>query len=140
MCDHLLPLNGQYWELVMVVKLENHHSLSCHYSFHQCCSCHLQCSDLEEGPMVQSLCAMMLLEGCSPRQAFAKFLVARKAAIQSVFQAAILGEGPHRSVKSQVCQITRSVLHSLLHISAIFCQQRMPDGSLGEEPFTLIFI
>ena len=84
--------------------------------------------------MVQSLCAMMLLEGCSPRQAFAKFLVARKAAIQSVFQAAILGEGPHRSVKSQVCQITRSVLHSLLHISAIFCQQRMPDRSLGKYP------
>ena len=121
----------QCWELVMVVKLENHHHLAHHYSFPQCCSCHLQCSDLEEGPMVQSLCAMMLLEGCSPRQAFAKFLVARKAAIQSVFQAAILGEGPHRSVKSQVCQIMRSVLHSLLHISAIFCQQRMPDGSLG---------
>ena len=97
----------------------------------QCCSCHLQCSELEEGPMVQSLCAMMLLEGCSPRQAFAKFLVARKAAIQSVFRAAVLGEGPHRSVKSQVCQVTRSLLHSLLHISAIFCQQRMPDGSLG---------
>ena len=99
----------------------------------QCCSCHLECSDLEEAPMVQSLCAMMLLEGCSPRQAFAKFLVARKAAVQSVFQAAILGEGPHRSVKSQVCQITRSVLHSLLHISAIFCQQRMPDGTQGRK-------
>ena len=81
--------------------------------------------------MLQSLCAMMLLEGCSPRQAFAKFLVARKAAIQSVFQAAVMGEGPHRSAKAQVCQIARSVLHSLLHISAIFCQQRNPDGSLG---------
>lgn len=83
--------------------------------------------------MVQSLCAMMLLEGCSPRQTFTKFLVARKAAIQSVFQvAAVVGEGLHRSVKSQICQIARSILHSLLHISAIFCQQRMPDGSLGE--------
>ena len=81
--------------------------------------------------MVQSLCAMVLLEGCSPRQAFTKFLVARKAAIQSVFQAALVGEGPHRSVKAQICQIARSVLHSILHISAIFCQRRMPDGSLG---------
>ena len=81
--------------------------------------------------MVQSLCAMMLLEGCSPRQAFAKFLVARKAAIQSVFAAAVVGEGPHRSVKAQVCQIARSLLLSLLHISAIFCQRKMPDGTLG---------
>lgn len=97
----------------------------------QCCSCHLQCSDLEEGPMVQSLCAMVLLEGCSLRQTFAKFLVARKAAIQSIFQAAVTGEGLHRSVKSQICQIAQSVVHSLLHISAIFCQRRMPDGSLG---------
>ncbi len=127
-CYSCLIVWATMLELVKVVKLENHLCLV--FPF-QCCSCHLQCSDLEEGPMVQSLCAMMLLEGCSPRQAFAKFLVARKAAIQSVFQAAILGEGPHRSVKSQVCQITRSVLHSLLHISAIFCQQRMPDGSLG---------
>ncbi len=28
--------------------------------------------------MVQSLCVMVLLEGCSPRQAFAQFLLARK--------------------------------------------------------------
>ena len=81
--------------------------------------------------MVQSLCAMVLLEGCSLRQAFTKFLVARKAAIQSIFQAAVTGEGPHRSVKSQICQIARSIVHSLLHISAIFCQRRTPDGSLG---------
>ena len=79
--------------------------------------------------MVQSLCAMMLLEGCSPRQAFAKFLVARKAAVQSVFQTS--GEGPHRSVKTQMCQITRCILHSLLHISAIFCQHRTLEDGLG---------
>lgn len=28
--------------------------------------------------MVQSLCTMVLLEGCSPRQAFTQFLLARK--------------------------------------------------------------
>ena len=79
--------------------------------------------------MVQSLCAVMLLEGCSPRQAFAKFLVARKAAVQSVFQTT--GAGPHRSVKAQMCQITRCILHSLLHISAIFCQRRTLEDGLG---------
>ena len=47
-------------------------------SFLQCCNQHLQCSDIAEELMVQSLCAMVLLEGCSPRQVFAKFLLARK--------------------------------------------------------------
>ena len=81
--------------------------------------------------MVQSLCAMMLLEGCSPRQAFAKFLVARKTAIQSVFQTTSAGEGSHRSVKARICQLARSLLHSLTHVSAIFCQHKTVDGSLG---------
>lgn len=60
----------------------------------QCCHCHLQCSDLEEEPMVQSLCAMVLLEGCSPRQAFAQFLLARKVNLGPLICLLYLGYVP----------------------------------------------
>lgn len=52
----------------------------------QCCNRHLECSGDEEDSVLESLCAMVLLEGSSPRQVFAKFLVARKTAIQHVLQ------------------------------------------------------
>lgn len=38
----------------------------------------LQSADIEEGVAIQSLCAIALLEGCSLRQLFTQFLVARK--------------------------------------------------------------
>ena len=44
----------------------------------QCCSRYLQLSEEEEGAVVQSLCALVLLEGSSPRQVFTRFLLARK--------------------------------------------------------------
>lgn len=36
--------------------------------------------------MVESLCAMVLLEGCSPRQVFTQFLLARKVGLLQLWQ------------------------------------------------------
>ena len=49
----------------------------------QCCSRYLQSSEEEEGAVVQSLCALVLLEGSSPRQVFTRFLLARKVGATS---------------------------------------------------------
>ncbi len=49
----------------------------------RCCCEHLQSSDVGEGAMMESLSAIVLLEGCSLRQAFTQFLVARKVGVAS---------------------------------------------------------
>lgn len=60
------------------------HSIPCYFSVSiiscpiQCCSRHLQSNEEGEGAVVQSLCALVLLEGSSPRQVFTRFLLARK--------------------------------------------------------------
>ena len=62
-----------------------YHSILCYFSLCpsfdapiQCCSRHLQSNEEGEGAVVQSLCALVLLEGSSPRQVFTRFLLARK--------------------------------------------------------------
>lgn len=39
--------------------------------------------------------------------------------------------GRHRSIKNQICHLVKTLLHSLLHIAAIFCQQS-PTGKKGK--------
>lgn len=102
------------------------HSIKCFKAtILQCCRQHLQSSEEGEEAMVHSLCAIVLLEACSLRQAFAQFLLARKAAVQAVFHPSRQG---HRSVRVQVCQAVGVVWRSLSHVSTIFCGRDTPSG------------
>ena len=61
-----------------------------------------------------------------------KTLLCSQAAIQSTFNSGS-GMGQHRSVKNQICYLVKTLLHSLLHIAAIFCQHHTPRRKKGEE-------
>ncbi|XP_062516970.1 conserved oligomeric Golgi complex subunit 1-like [Corticium candelabrum] len=63
----------------------------------------------------QSLCAILLLEDSTPRQAFTDFLVARKAAMQSLFHSS-----RQTSIKSQICNVVSLVTATVRHIDAVF--------------------
>jgi hypothetical protein len=65
-----------------------------------------------------SLCAILLLEDSTPRQAFTDFLVARKAALQALFRSI-----RQTSIKSQVCDIVSLVMATVRHTEAVFSHQ-----------------
>ncbi|XP_078723425.1 conserved oligomeric Golgi complex subunit 1 isoform X3 [Lampetra fluviatilis] len=75
--------------------------------------------------VTDALCAVMLLEEASPRQAFADFLLARKSVVQG-----LLNEPQHgSSIKAQVCTVVESVATTLYQVHAVFYS---PPGP-GEE-------
>jgi len=78
----MLSLLSLIWEYENGGSLSQHSVLLLFVSIMscpiQCCSRHLQSNEEGEGAVVQSLCALVLLEGSSPRQVFTRFLLARK--------------------------------------------------------------
>ncbi|KAL5481989.1 hypothetical protein EMCRGX_G022267 [Ephydatia muelleri] len=101
------------------------HTLALKPTIVESCQQLLQSVGIGEEVAIQSLCSVALLEGSSPRQLFTQFLVARKAALQSVFNPT---KQAHLSAKAVVCEAINSVRRSLLLVATIFCC-RAGDGS-----------
>ncbi|XP_068007283.1 conserved oligomeric Golgi complex subunit 1 isoform X3 [Melanerpes formicivorus] len=72
--------------------------------------------------VAEALCAIMLLEDSSPRQALADFLLARKLAIQQLLNQPHHGAG----IKAQVCSLIELLTTTLYQAHALF--YTMPEG------------
>ncbi|NXG13859.1 COG1 protein, partial [Grallaria varia] len=72
--------------------------------------------------VAEALCAIMLLEDSSPRQALADFLLARKLAIQQLLNQPHHGPG----IKAQVCSLMELLTTTLYQAHALF--YTMPEG------------
>ncbi|NXJ98336.1 COG1 protein, partial [Corythaixoides concolor] len=72
--------------------------------------------------VAEALCAIMLLEDSSPRQALADFLLARKLAIQQLLNQPHHGAG----IKAQVCSLMELLTTTLYQAHALF--YTMPEG------------
>ncbi|OXB75598.1 UNVERIFIED_CONTAM: hypothetical protein H355_015714 [Colinus virginianus] len=82
----------------------------------------LKCQTMSDQAVAEALCAIMLLEDSSPRQALADFLLARKLAIQQLLNQPHHGAG----IKDQVCSLLELLITTLYQAHALFYM--MPDG------------
>ncbi|XP_038130522.1 conserved oligomeric Golgi complex subunit 1 isoform X2 [Cyprinodon tularosa] len=74
--------------------------------------------------IAEALVSTMLLEGSSPRQALADFLLARKASIHQLLNQPQHGAG----IKAQVCSLVELLVTTLFQAYAVFYLP--PDGAL----------
>ncbi|XP_010719809.1 conserved oligomeric Golgi complex subunit 1 [Meleagris gallopavo] len=82
----------------------------------------LKCQTVSDQAVAEALCAIMLLEDSSPRQALADFLLARKLAIQQLLNQPHHGAG----IKAQVCSLMELLTTTLYQAHALFYV--MPEG------------
>ncbi|NXL87587.1 COG1 protein, partial [Alectura lathami] len=82
----------------------------------------LKCQTVSDQAVAEALCAIMLLEDSSPRQALADFLLARKLAIQQLLNQPHHGVG----IKAQVCSLMELLTTTLYQAHALFYM--MPEG------------
>ncbi|XP_065591445.1 conserved oligomeric Golgi complex subunit 1 isoform X2 [Cyrtonyx montezumae] len=82
----------------------------------------LKCQTMSDQAVAEALCAIMLLEDSSPRQALADFLLARKLAVQQLLNQPHHGAG----IKDQVCSLMELLTTTLYQAHALFYM--MPDG------------
>ncbi|NXH31477.1 COG1 protein, partial [Myiagra hebetior] len=82
----------------------------------------LRCRTGSDQAVAEALCAIMLLEDSSPRQALADFLLARKLAIQQLLNQPHHGAG----IKAQVCSLMELLTTTLYQAHAVF--YTMPEG------------
>ncbi|POI29036.1 hypothetical protein CIB84_007214 [Bambusicola thoracicus] len=82
----------------------------------------LKSQTVSDQAVAEALCAIMLLEDSSPRQALADFLLARKLAIQQLLNQ------PHHDagIKAQVCSLMELLTTTLYQAHALFYM--MPEG------------
>uniref|UniRef100_A0AAR2KB73 Conserved oligomeric Golgi complex subunit 1 n=1 Tax=Pygocentrus nattereri TaxID=42514 RepID=A0AAR2KB73_PYGNA len=78
--------------------------------------------------IAEALVSTMLLEGSSPRQALADFLLARKASIQQLLNQPQHGAG----IKAQVCSLVELLVTTLYQAYAVFYLP--PEGVRGVDP------
>nr|XP_054501318.1 conserved oligomeric Golgi complex subunit 1 isoform X1 [Agelaius phoeniceus] len=95
----------------------------------------LRCPTGSEQAVAEALCAIMLLEDSSPRQALADFLLARKMAIQQLLNQPHHGAG----IKAQVCSLMELLTTTLCQAHALF--YTVPEGAAPEPalPCGLLF-
>uniref|UniRef100_A0A8C3N9E5 Conserved oligomeric Golgi complex subunit 1 n=1 Tax=Geospiza parvula TaxID=87175 RepID=A0A8C3N9E5_GEOPR len=95
----------------------------------------LRCPTGSEQAVAEALCAIMLLEDSSPRQALADFLLARKMAIQQLLNQPHHGAG----IKAQVCSLMELLTTTLYQAHALF--YTVPEGVAPEPalPCGLLF-
>ncbi|NXK84117.1 COG1 protein, partial [Amazona guildingii] len=82
----------------------------------------LKSQTMSDQAVAEALCAIMLLEDSSPRQALADFLLARKLAIQQLLNQPHHGAG----IKAQVCSLMELLTTTLYQAHALF--YTMPEG------------
>uniref|UniRef100_A0A8B9FZE5 Conserved oligomeric Golgi complex subunit 1 n=1 Tax=Amazona collaria TaxID=241587 RepID=A0A8B9FZE5_9PSIT len=82
----------------------------------------LKSQTVSDQAVAEALCAIMLLEDSSPRQALADFLLARKLAIQQLLNQPHHGAG----IKAQVCSLMELLTTTLYQAHALF--YTMPEG------------
>ncbi|XP_061471666.1 conserved oligomeric Golgi complex subunit 1 isoform X2 [Rhineura floridana] len=82
----------------------------------------LKCQTVLDQAIAEALCSAMLLEGSSPRQALADFLLARKSAIQQLL------DQPHHDagIKAQVCSLVEHLATTLYQAHVLF--YTLPEG------------
>ncbi|NXD31463.1 COG1 protein, partial [Spelaeornis formosus] len=95
----------------------------------------LRCPTGSEQAVAEALCAIMLLEDSSPRQALADFLLARKLAIQQLLNQPHHGAG----IKAQVCSLMELLSTTLYQAHALFYTE--PEGTAPDPalPCGLLF-
>ncbi|NWH41846.1 COG1 protein, partial [Chloropsis hardwickii] len=95
----------------------------------------LRCRTGSDQAVAEALCAIMLLEDSSPRQALAEFLLARKLAIQQLLNQPHHGAG----IKAQVCSLMELLTTTLYQAHALF--YTVPEGMAPEPalPCGLLF-
>ncbi|XP_053850894.1 conserved oligomeric Golgi complex subunit 1 isoform X4 [Vidua macroura] len=95
----------------------------------------LRCPTGSDQAVAEALCAIMLLEDSSPRQALADFLLARKLAIQQLLNQPHHGAG----IKAQVCSLMELLGTTLYQAHALF--YTVPEGMAPEPalPCGLLF-
>ncbi|XP_072414803.1 conserved oligomeric Golgi complex subunit 1 isoform X2 [Chiloscyllium punctatum] len=84
---------------------------------------------ISDQAIAEALCAIMLLEDSSPRQALADFLLARKSAIQQLLNQPHHGAG----IKAQVCSLVELLATTLYQAQAVFytsTEGKVPDTKL----------
>ncbi|XP_048411237.2 conserved oligomeric Golgi complex subunit 1 isoform X1 [Stegostoma tigrinum] len=84
---------------------------------------------ISDQAIAEALCAIMLLEDSSPRQALADFLLARKSAIQQSLNQLHHGAG----IKAQVCSLVELLAATLYQAQAVFytsTEGKVPDNKL----------
>ncbi|MBN3292357.1 COG1 protein, partial [Polypterus senegalus] len=80
--------------------------------------------------IAEALTSIMLLEGSSPRQALADFLLARKTSIQQLLNQPQHGAG----IKARVCSLVELLATTLYQAYAVFykpSEGRAPEGNLS---------
>ncbi|KAM9222271.1 conserved oligomeric Golgi complex subunit 1 [Leptosomus discolor] len=82
----------------------------------------LKSQTVSDQAVAEALCAIMLLEDSSPRQALADFLLARKLAIQQLLNQPHHGAG----IKAQVCSLMELLTTTLYQAHALF--YTTPEG------------
>ncbi|NXG51140.1 COG1 protein, partial [Psilopogon haemacephalus] len=82
----------------------------------------LKSQTVSDQAVAEALCAIMLLEDSSPRQALADFLLARKLAIQQLLNQPHHGAG----IKAQVCSLIELLTTTLYQAHALF--YTLPEG------------
>ncbi|NWS74457.1 COG1 protein, partial [Crotophaga sulcirostris] len=82
----------------------------------------LKSQTVSDQAVAEALCAIMLLEDSSPRQALADFLLARKLAIQQLLNQPHHGAG----IKAQVCSLMELLTTTLYQAHAVF--YTVPEG------------
>ncbi|NXD10107.1 COG1 protein, partial [Nothocercus nigrocapillus] len=95
----------------------------------------LKCRAVSDQAVAEALCSIMLLEGSSPRQALADFLLARKSALQQLLNQPHHGAG----IKAQVCSLMELLTTTLYQAHALF--YTMPEGAPSDPalPCGLLF-
>ncbi|NXP43659.1 COG1 protein, partial [Heliornis fulica] len=95
----------------------------------------LKSQTVSDQAVAEALCAIMLLEDSSPRQALADFLLARKLAIQQLLNQPHHGTG----VKAQVCSLIELLTTTLYQAHALF--YTLPEGMPPDPalPCSLLF-
>ncbi|NXD76736.1 COG1 protein, partial [Halcyon senegalensis] len=95
----------------------------------------LKSQTVSDQAVAEALCAIMLLEDSSPRQALADFLLARKLAIQQLLNQPHHGAG----IKAQVCSLMELLTTTLYQAHALF--YTLPEGMLPDPalPCGLLF-
>ncbi|NWH72776.1 COG1 protein, partial [Piaya cayana] len=95
----------------------------------------LKSQTVSDQAVAEALCAIMLLEDSSPRQALADFLLARKLAIQQLLNQPHHGAG----IKAQVCSLMELLTTTLYQAHALF--YTVPEGMPPDPalPCSLLF-
>ncbi|XP_070542511.1 conserved oligomeric Golgi complex subunit 1-like isoform X2 [Ptychodera flava] len=82
----------------------------------QSCRSVLKDAKMSEQATAKALCSILLLEDSTPRQVFTEFLLARKSAVQQLFQP----YQPGSSIKSQVCGVIELICTTVQQIYGVF--------------------